>query len=107
MDSRVRHAIDLISKDLTRPLVLEDVARAVNLSTPHLRSLFRAETGMTPARYLKSLRMQKAKELLETTFLSVKQVMFQVGITDKSHFARVFRHAYGLSPKEYRRKARE
>src|SRR5215218_8250161 len=106
MDSRVRHAIDLISKDLTRPLVLEDVARAVNLSTPHLRSLFRAETGVTPARYLKSLRMRKAKELLETTFLSVKQVMFQVGIDEKSHFARVFRQAYGQSPAEYRRRAR-
>jgi transcriptional regulator GlxA family with amidase domain len=91
---------------LSRPLVIEEVARAVNLSTPHLRYLFRAETGTTPAQYLKSLRMKKAKELLETTFLSVKQVMFQVGIDDKSHFARVFRRAYGLSPAEYRRKAR-
>jgi transcriptional regulator GlxA family with amidase domain len=106
MDFRVKHAIDLISKDLTRPLVLEDVARAVNLSTPHLRSLFSAETGMTPARYLKSLRMQKAEELLRTTFLSVKQVMFQVGIDEKSHFARVFRQAYGQSPAEYRRRVR-
>jgi transcriptional regulator GlxA family with amidase domain len=106
MDFRVRHAINLISKDLTRPPVLEDVAREVNLSTPHLRSLFRAEAGMTPAQHLKSLRMQKAKELLETTFLSVKQVMFQVGIDDKSHFARIFRKKYGLSPAEYRRRVR-
>lgn len=106
MDFRVRHAINLISEDLSRPLVLEEVARAVNLSTPHLRSLFRAETGVTPAQYLKSLRMKKAKELLETTFMSVKQVMFQVGIDDKSHFARVFRRQYGLSPAAYRRRVR-
>jgi AraC family transcriptional regulator of arabinose operon len=106
MDFRVRHAIDLISKDLTRPPVLEEIARMVNLSTPHLRSLFRAETGMTLVQYLKSLRMRKAKELLETTFLSVKQIMFQVGIDDKSHFARAFRQTYGLSPAEYRKSVR-
>lgn len=86
--------------------MLEEVARAVNLSTPHVRSLFRAETGMTPAKYLKSLRMQEAKGLLETTFLSVKQIMFQVGINDKSHFARIFRQKCGLSPAEYRKSVR-
>lgn len=106
MDYRVRHALRLISEDLSRSLVLGEIARAVNLSLPHLRSLFRAETGMTPARYLKSLRMRKAKELLDETFLSVKQIMFQVGIDDKSHFARVFRQKYGLSPTEYRRRVR-
>src|SRR5215213_4149840 len=103
MDFRVRHAQRLISEDLRRPLVLKEIARAVNLSEPHLRSLFRAETGMTPAQYLKSLRMQKAKELLEETFLNMKQIMFQVGVNEKSHFARAFRQTYGLSPAEYRK----
>lgn len=106
MDFRVRHALRLISKDVRRPLVLKEIARAVNLSTTHLRYLFKVETGMTPAQHLKSLRMQEAKGLLETTFLSVKQIMFQVGINDKSHFARVFRRAYGLSPAEYRKSVR-
>jgi hypothetical protein len=62
MDFRVRHALRLISEDLSRPLVLEEIARAVNLSVPRLPYLFKAETGMTPAQYLKSLSMQKAKE---------------------------------------------
>lgn len=106
MDSRVKHALHLISEDLRRPLVLEAITRAVNLSEPHLRSLFKAETSMTPAQYQKSLRMQKAKELLEETFLSVKQIMFQVGIDDKSHFARIFRQNFGLSPTEYRKSVR-
>jgi transcriptional regulator GlxA family with amidase domain len=106
MDFRVRHALRLISEDLRRPLALEEIAPAVNLSIPHLRYLFKAETGMTPAQYLKSLRMRKAKELLEGTFLSVKQIMFQVGIDDKSHFARIFRQNFGLSPAEYRKSVR-
>jgi hypothetical protein len=57
MDFRVRHAQRLISEDLRRPLMLEEVARAVNLSPPRLRYLFKAETDMTPAQYQKSLRM--------------------------------------------------
>lgn len=107
MDFRVQHALRLISEDLCRPLVLEDIARAVNLSQSRLRSLFKAETGVTPAQHLKSLRMQKAKALLEETFLNVKQVMLQVGVKDASHFARDFRELYGLTPAEYRRSVRE
>lgn len=103
MDFRVQQAIRLISADLRRPLVLEEIARAVNLSPPRLRYLFKVETGMTPARYLKSLRMQKAKELLEESFLNVKQIMLQVGINDERHFVRDFRERYGLPPSEYRR----
>lgn len=104
MDLRVQQALRLISEDVRRPLVLEETARAVNLSTPHLRYLFKAETGMTPAQHLKSLRMERAKELLEGTFLTVKQIMFQVGINDKCHFARAFRQKYGLPPAEYRKR---
>lgn len=106
MDLRVQRALSLISEDVRRPLLLEEVARAVNLSTPRLRYLFKAETGMTPAQHLKSIRMQKAKELLEGTFLNVKQIMLQVGINDESHFVRDFRELYGLTPAEYRRNHR-
>jgi transcriptional regulator GlxA family with amidase domain len=103
MDLRVQQALRLISQDVRRPLVLGEIARAVNLSTPRLRYLFKAETGMTPAQHQKSLRMQKAKELLEGTFLNVKQVMLEVGLKDQSHFVRDFRELYGLTPTEYRR----
>jgi two-component system, response regulator YesN len=106
MDDRVRHALRLISEDLRRPLVLAEVARSVNLSGTWLRTLFRAETGVTPARHLKSLRMRKAKELLEESFLNVKQVMFGVGISDRRHFAREFCERYGRTPREYRKSVR-
>ena len=106
MDLRVQQALRLISEDVRRPLLLEEVARAVNLSTPRLRYLFKAETGMTPAQHLKSIRMQKAKELLDGTFLNVKQIMLQVGINDESHFVRDFRELYGFTPAEYRRNHR-
>lgn len=58
---------------------------------------------MSPTQYLKSIRIRKAKELLETTFMSVKQIMSVVGIGDRNHFAHDFKKAYGLSPTEYRK----
>jgi two-component system, response regulator YesN len=50
--------------------------------------------------------MRKAKELLEESFLNVKQVMFEVGISDRRHFAREFRDLYGRTPTEYRKSVR-
>jgi AraC-like DNA-binding protein len=46
--------------------------------------------------------MEHAKRLLETTFLSVKQVMTEVGATDESHFVRDFKAHYGVSPTRFR-----
>jgi transcriptional regulator GlxA family with amidase domain len=58
--------------------------------------------NMTPAQYLKSVRVSQAKELLETTLLSVKEIRAQLGISDESHFVRDFKKAYGLAPLQYR-----
>lgn len=102
MDARLREARSLLSEDLSRPLDLEAVARSVNLSPSRLRSLFREETGLTPAQYLKCLRMRRAEQLIRQTFLNLKEIMLRVGIADESHFVRDFRKTYGLSPMRYR-----
>jgi transcriptional regulator GlxA family with amidase domain len=102
MDQRVQKAIRLMQENLSRKLLPGEIATAVNLSLAHLRYLFKAETGMSPAQYLRSLRMQEASRLLETTFLSVKEVMHRIGVNDESHFTRDFKKVYGLTPAQYR-----
>lgn len=57
---------------------------------------------MPPAKYLRLLRMQEARELLETTFLSVKEIRTRVGFGDESHFMRDFKKACGMTPAQYR-----
>jgi AraC-like DNA-binding protein len=81
---------------------MAELAQAVNLSPSRLRHLFKDQTGLSLTQYLKVQRMQKAKELLETTFLSVKEVMLRVGFKDKSNFSQAFKKLYGLSPVKYR-----
>ena len=101
MDQRVQKAIRLMQANLSRRLLPGEIANAVNLSLAHLRYLFKAETGVSPAQYLRSLRMQEAGRLLETTFLSVKEVMHRIGVYDESHFTRDFKKVYGLTPAQY------
>ena len=57
---------------------------------------------MPPIRYLRLLRMERAKGLLESSFLSVKEIAYQVGLNDESHFVRDFKSTYGYSPALYR-----
>ena len=102
MDRRVQIVIKFMEVYLDRPLSLNDLARSVNLSPWRLSHIFKSETRTPPLQYLRTLRMQQARVLLETTFLSVKQIMTEVGVRDGSHFVRDFKTVYGLSPTRYR-----
>jgi AraC family transcriptional regulator of arabinose operon len=107
MDTRVRQAIDLLSEDLSLDVDIEALARSVNLSSSRLRHLFKDETGVTPAQYLKRLRLERARELIDGSFLRLKEVMPQVGISDESHFVRDFKKKHGLPPIKYRYRHRK
>ncbi len=102
MDPRVSMVMTLMETDLRQETPHTALAQPVNLSASRLRHLFKAEVGLTPAQYLKRLRMEKARQLLETTFLSMKVITDQVGIRNLSHFAEDFRKAYGLTPTQHR-----
>ncbi len=105
MDQRVQKVISVMEDDFSRRLSVPFLAEAVNLSSWRLCHLFKSETKMPPVRYLRTMRMEKAKGLLQSTFLSVKQIMTEVGLRDESHFVRDFRALYGLSPAKFRRQA--
>src|SRR4051812_15000416 len=101
MDHRISCAISLIEKRFHRRLTLSEMARSVQLSPSRFRHLFKAQTGVTPAQYLKSVRMREAKKLMRRVYSRVKEVMTNVGLSDKSHFERDFKKAYGLTPAQY------
>ena len=89
-------------EDVRGELSLTEFAQSVNLSVWRLCHIFKSDVGMPPIRYLRQLRMERAKDLLESSFLSVKEIAFQVGLTDESHFVRDFKSTYGYSPAIYR-----
>lgn len=89
-------------EDVRGELSLSEFAQSVNLSVWRLCHIFKSDVGMPPIRYLRLLRMERAKDLLESSFLSVKEIAFQVGLNDESHFVRDFKSTYGFSPALYR-----
>jgi transcriptional regulator GlxA family with amidase domain len=106
MDQRVQIVIELMTEEFHQDILLSLLAASVNLSLSRLHHLFKSETGTTPAKYLRVLRMEKAKELLAFTFMSIKQIMVSVGVRDRSHFEREFKRIYQLTPTQYRANAR-
>jgi transcriptional regulator GlxA family with amidase domain len=103
MDQRIGLVLTRITDNLNQELLLDELACSVSLSSSRFHNLFKVETGTSPARYLRDLRFTRAKEMLEGSLLSVKQIMAAVGITDRSHFDRQFKKAYGVTPVQYRR----
>ena len=103
-DSRVRSVLELmLSGDQSGKVPLEELAIAVNISESRLRHLFREEVGVPPARYLKLRRLEKARVLLRSSFLSVKQVMVLSGFGDASHFCRDYKVMHGEAPSQTRK----
>lgn len=102
MDWRVQKIILFLESNLHRDIPLTEMARIVGLSSSRLRHIFKAQTDVTPTQYLNHLRMRKAKEQLETTSLSVKEIMASAGVSDPSNFMRAFKRAYGVTPTQFR-----
>jgi len=106
MDQRVRAVIALMHASLNQKLTLREMAMAVGLSTSHLRRLFKAQTGKPVATYLKDLRLQHSRDLLETTFLSVKQIAARVG-QSPNHFVADFKKRHGVTPGRFAARYRQ
>ncbi|GAB3816425.1 helix-turn-helix domain-containing protein [Kribbella italica] len=92
-----------MTEHLAEPLTLATLAAQASMSTRTLSRRFRAQTGTTPLRWLINQRLHRARELLETTDLSVDQIAAAAGFGSpvilRQHFARVL----STTPSRYRR----
>jgi AraC family transcriptional regulator, L-rhamnose operon transcriptional activator RhaR len=104
MDGRIFRLTSYISETLDHDWTVGEMARFVGVSASHLQRLFKVQTRSAPIAFLKELRLSRARELLESTFLRVKEIGVKVGMPDESHFTRDFKNRFGSSPVEYRRK---
>jgi AraC family transcriptional regulator, arabinose operon regulatory protein len=101
-DSRLQHLFTFIEKNIATKLSLKKLADEVFLSESHLSLLFRQNVKMAPMEYVRNIRLQKVREFLLTTNLSLKEISDKIGFDDQSQLSRAFRRATGMSPTEYR-----
>jgi AraC family transcriptional regulator len=97
----------LLQKRFRERLRLEDVARALYVSPFHLCRLFKEETGLPMHRYLNLLRLRHALRELVQGEAGLADLAIDLGFCCQSHFTRVFRKEFGVSPGEARRRAKD
>ena len=79
------------------------LCKAMSLSRTQLFRRLKSLIHQAPANYIKIMRLQKAKELLETTDFTVSEVAFKTGFQTLSHFTNIFQKQYGILPSVFRR----
>lgn len=82
-------------------------AEELGFSAAYLTKIFKRYAGMTPVKFLTNVRINKAKQLLDTTSLSIQQIGQDVGYYDQFHFSKTFSKTVGLSPLAYRNRQQE
>jgi transcriptional regulator GlxA family with amidase domain len=100
---RLGPAIKYMEEHFCDEFSMSDLAERSELSATHFHRLFRHLLRMSPTEYLLALRIQEARRLLAMTSHSVAEVAFATGFYDQSHFTKRFRHATGMTPRQYRR----
>ncbi|MGD0058989.1 MAG: helix-turn-helix domain-containing protein [Verrucomicrobiia bacterium] len=100
---KLRQITDWMAEHVAEEFSLDQLAAQVGLSKFHFDRLFKSGMGVSPSRYHINLRLDIARRLLRETKKSVVTVALDVGYTNPSHFAQLFRRETGLSPSDYRR----
>lgn len=83
-------------------LSVDDVARLMGMSRSVYFKKIKALTGIGPNDYFKSLRLQRAAELLDAGELSITEISYSIGIADSHYFSKCFKQKFGVTPTEYR-----
>lgn len=93
---------DYIKENFNRDISLDEVSRAANISPYYFSKIFKEGTGENFIEYLTAIRIEKAKELLNTTELSMKEICTMCGYSDPNYFSRSFKKNVGVTPTEYK-----
>lgn len=101
-DTPVERAIRYLGQRIDSSVQVSELAALVNLSPSHLSALFRRTTGGGVTAFHISLKMARARSLLDTTTLTISEVAALVGYSDPLYFSRQFRRLHGLNPTSYR-----
>lgn len=94
--SNIRKLIEANLEDENFDILL--LCKKVGISRSQLHNKIKSFTGVSTSIYIRSVRLKKAKHLIERTDLNISQVAYKVGFKDASYFSRNFKEKYGIVP---------
>jgi AraC family transcriptional regulator len=99
---RLERALLVIEERLCDSLLVDELAREVNMSPFHFSRMFKSSMGQSPHFYITLRRVERAKEMLAGSDLSLAKVSEALGYATQAHFTGVFRTHAGTTPRAYR-----
>jgi AraC family transcriptional regulator len=99
---RLRQAIDYINDNLEQDIKLANIADVVGMSQYYFCQLFKQSMGIAPYQYVIQQRVERAKQLLQQTEVTISDIALECGFANQSHFTKHFRKLTGITPKAYR-----
>lgn len=99
--SKIKHAKQLIIKDINNPPSLPDLAKEVGLNIKKLKTEFKEFYGVPVFTFLLNYKMELAKKLLLEKQLNVNEIGLNLGYSTSSHFITAFKRKFGVTPKQY------
>jgi len=97
-----RKVISFIQNNYDKDIGTKDISNDLYISCEHLIRIFKKEMGITPYAYLCNFRIEKAKEFLTSTNISVEKIAHMVGFNSHSNFSKQFKTITGISPIKFR-----
>lgn len=91
-----------IAKNYHEDIGVEQLAGAVDLTPSYLSHIFKKETGENLGKFIKKVRMEKARDMLENSYEKIVNISEAVGYQNVSYFCKSFREYYGISPQKFR-----
>jgi AraC-like DNA-binding protein len=98
----MRRVREHVETHLSESVELAELAAIAGMSVFHFARQFKQSAGITPHHYLVEKRVERAREMLARTDLSLSEIAIVTGFSDQSHFARHFRQMLGLTPGQFR-----
>ncbi|MCX0392006.1 AraC family transcriptional regulator [Clostridium perfringens] len=95
----INRSIQIMKGNLKNNITVSEIAYTLNMSLPSFSSKFKKAMGMTPNDYLTNLKLNEAARLLK--FSSVTEIAYDLGYENISHFIKLFKKKFGLTPKQY------
>lgn len=101
-NSPIRAGIDYLHLRYFENPTITTLAKECLMSEEYFRRIFKKQTGLTPSEYRNKLRLDKSKEYLKYSDISVQEISEKLGYATVSHFIKQFKAKYGLSPLQFR-----
>lgn len=103
-DTDFLKVLDYIERHLSEEITLDDLARIVHFEKTYLITKFKEIWGLSPMKYVNTMRIERAKTLLRRSEKSVTEVAYETGFGSIHYFSRYFKESVGITPNEYRTK---